>query len=421
MAPQAVNLPAVATATPGEVLAAPQNNPDNQGAVASFPGLLALSGQATDTDSGTTASAPVDPQAGQTLPPETLLDGNRGKILPLPAEPADTTLVVDVVVADIKTAQSQAITVASDTAEGALVAVSESDVDTSPETAILLPAQLTGASIQPVAKPLLSDEAVSQDTLMVKQPLQEELPAIRPTRQYHSPALLAQHSSDTDSIDIPAPVQSIRSMTEEVVKPLIRPADIETVVQAFRRMVAPAPGSETRSNHDISSLLAAVPSTPVTPVHNNSQPLPGLMLDTPFQKAGWDQGLTEKIQWMVGQRLQGAEIKLNPAHLGPVEVRIQMHNDQATVHFTATHGVVRDALEAAVPRLREMFDNQGIQLADVDVSEQSFTQQHMDREAGTGQHATRRVDSDAQQSHEESSGSRWTTPVSAVGRLDLFA
>lgn len=413
---QAVNLPAVVTTSPGEALTAPQNNAENQGGAELFPGLLALSAGAKGALAGATASASVDPQGGQELPPETLADSNSGETLPQFAEQADAALVTSVV-AGIKTGLSHTSPDADESPEEVLVTTSPG-ADKAPEAAILLPAQPIDSTIQPAAKPVLSGDAVTQDITLANQSLRDPS-AIHTTRHHQSPAVQVQHTNPADALEVP--VQSIRSTTEEVIKPVIRAADIETVVQNFRRMVAPVPGSETRSSHDISSLLAAVQSTPATPIHNNSQQLPGLMLDTPFQKAGWDQGLTEKIQWMVGQRLQGAEIKLNPAHLGPVEVKIQMHNDQATVHFTATHGVVRDALEAAVPRLREMFDNQGIQLADVDVSEQSFTQQHKDREAGTAQHAARLLESDSQQSHEDSSGGRWTTPVSAVGTLDLFA
>ena len=75
------------------------------------------------------------------------------------------------------------------------------------------------------------------------------------------------------------------------------------------------------------------------------------------------------------QKLQGAQIKLNPAQLGPMEVRIQMQHDQASIQFTSAHAVVRDALEAALPRLRDMFESAGVQLVNVDVSGQSIAHQ----------------------------------------------
>ena len=82
---------------------------------------------------------------------------------------------------------------------------------------------------------------------------------------------------------------------------------------------------------------------------------PTLGLDVPVQQPGWDRALGERIQWLVGQRLQGARIQLNPAHLGPMEVRIQVQQDQANIQFSSAHSVVREALEAALPRLRELL------------------------------------------------------------------
>jgi len=152
--------------------------------------------------------------------------------------------------------------------------------------------------------------------------------------------------------------------------------------------------------------------------------VPNAAINVPLNQAGWDQALAERIQWMVGQGMQRASIKLNPANLGPMEVRIQIQNDQASVQFTSAHGVVREALEAAMPRLRDMFDNSGVALTDVDVSGQSFAEQQQ-AAAGDGRGAA------------AGGGSRHTlfdvpgdvesileTPVyslSQTGRLDLFA
>ncbi|HHO67870.1 MAG TPA: hypothetical protein ENK12_02455, partial [Gammaproteobacteria bacterium] len=151
----------------------------------------------------------------------------------------------------------------------------------------------------------------------------------------------------------------------------------------------------------------------------------GLLLDTPFQRQPeWQQSLGERVQWLIGQQLQGARIRLNPAHLGPMEVRIQVQNDQASIQFMSAHGVVRDALEAAVPRLRDMLDANGIDLVDVDVSGQSFAEQQHQAEghradargAGYGP-AAGGDDVDP-----AATGPRLLeTPLAAVGLLDLFA
>lgn len=119
--------------------------------------------------------------------------------------------------------------------------------------------------------------------------------------------------------------------------------------------------------------VAAAASAPQDPAVRPT--LPTTAIDVPLRQPGWDQALGDRVMWVVNQKFQGAEIKLNPPQLGPIEVRIQMHHDQAQVTFTAQHGAVRDALEAALPRLREMFAANGVGLGDVNVSQHSFAEQ----------------------------------------------
>lgn len=120
--------------------------------------------------------------------------------------------------------------------------------------------------------------------------------------------------------------------------------------------------------------LAPGPQPTATP-QAQAPALPVTAVAVPLRQAGWDQALGEQVQWLVGNKAQGAEIRLNPAHLGPMEVRIQIQQDQANISFTAQHGPVREALEAAIPRLREMLGDSGLQLNNVTVSDQSLAEQ----------------------------------------------
>ena len=94
-----------------------------------------------------------------------------------------------------------------------------------------------------------------------------------------------------------------------------------------------------------------------------------------FGKADWGQGMGRQILWMVNQNISSAEFRLNPANLGPLEVRIDMDNDQVNIAFSSRHADVRDAVEQALPRLREMFEDKGLNLSDADVSQHSFAEQ----------------------------------------------
>ncbi len=97
-------------------------------------------------------------------------------------------------------------------------------------------------------------------------------------------------------------------------------------------------------------------------------------VDAPVGHAKWGGELAQKVVWMASQQTQVAEIHLNPAHLGPVEVMLSISQDQATAQFVSSHPAVRDAIQDALPRLREMLAESGIQLGDVMVGADSFQQ-----------------------------------------------
>jgi len=81
-------------------------------------------------------------------------------------------------------------------------------------------------------------------------------------------------------------------------------------------------------------------------------------------------GMGQKLVWMVGQNIQSAKVHLNPAELGPIEMKIQVIKDQAHVQIHSPHAVTRDLMEGTVHRLREMLAEQGIELSRFDVSSQ---------------------------------------------------
>jgi flagellar hook-length control protein FliK len=108
---------------------------------------------------------------------------------------------------------------------------------------------------------------------------------------------------------------------------------------------------------------------------------PAMQIETPMNHSRWGQDFSQRVQWMVNQSVSGAQIRLTPQNMGPIEVRIQMHNDQASISFTAQHGATREAIDAAMPRLREMLNEQNVNVVDVDVSKHSFAEQRDQQQA----------------------------------------
>lgn len=111
-------------------------------------------------------------------------------------------------------------------------------------------------------------------------------------------------------------------------------------------------------------------------------------VQVPFQDPKWGEQMVNKVLWLSSQSLKSAEIHLNPAELGPVKLEIQVHQDQATVQVQAQNASVREALELQVHRLREALANNGLGLAQFDVSAQSGQQQEQQAESSSQLHST---------------------------------
>ncbi|MBA4141899.1 MAG: flagellar hook-length control protein FliK [Nitrosospira sp.] len=104
--------------------------------------------------------------------------------------------------------------------------------------------------------------------------------------------------------------------------------------------------------------------------------------------ADWDNALGQKVLWMVSQQQQIAQLSLNPPGLGPLQVALSIINDQANATFFSQHADVRQALEAALPRLREMMAESGISLGHVSVSSDSSGQKSgFEQQGGRSAHS----------------------------------
>jgi len=97
-------------------------------------------------------------------------------------------------------------------------------------------------------------------------------------------------------------------------------------------------------------------------------------IEVPVSQAGWGEAMGSRLMMMVNGKVQSANIHLNPAELGPIEIRINVNQEQASVYFVSNNAVVREAIEDAFPRLKEMFAQNGLSLADTNVSQQSSRQ-----------------------------------------------
>lgn len=155
-------------------------------------------------------------------------------------------------------------------------------------------------------------------------------------------------------------------------------ARLDALLQAAPRLTA---GSETGA----APILATTPATgsaapgsapaaqPATALPFDASPA----LEPLADRDAWSQNLGDRLLLMAERGVQSATLRLHPEHLGQMQIRIHVDEDgSAQVLFSAQQAPTRDALEHAIPRLRELFADQGLNLmqANVDAGRNGFAQ-----------------------------------------------
>ncbi|WP_373976254.1 flagellar hook-length control protein FliK [Chitinibacter sp. SCUT-21] len=137
-----------------------------------------------------------------------------------------------------------------------------------------------------------------------------------------------------------------------------------------------------KMNATLAGPSGVAPTQLSTSVHvasqaNSANPahLAAQYIDTPVQDARWGDAVAQRVSMMLGKQEQQIEMQLNPPNLGPMEVRLNLGSEQASVIFTSQHAAVREALAAATPKLTALLADQGIVLQNVQVASDSL-QQH---------------------------------------------
>ncbi|EMP55871.1 flagellar hook-length control protein [Marinobacter santoriniensis NKSG1] len=97
-------------------------------------------------------------------------------------------------------------------------------------------------------------------------------------------------------------------------------------------------------------------------------------VDVPVGHSEWGDKVVGKLSWLTARNMSVAEIHLTPPDMGPMEVKVRVHHDQATITVHSANPVVRDQLEMNSHRLRDMLSDQGLSLAQFDVSDQAGQQ-----------------------------------------------
>ncbi|WP_218723682.1 flagellar hook-length control protein FliK [Pseudomonas bubulae] len=152
--------------------------------------------------------------------------------------------------------------------------------------------------------------------------------------------------------------------------------------------------SDTRVD-DFANRLAALTQAAV-PKTTNALPVNQPLA---MHQSGWSEEVVNRVMYLSSANLKSADIQLEPAELGRLDIRVNIAADQsAQVNFVSGHAGVREALDSQMHRLREMLAQQGMGQVDVNVSDQQRNwqgqqgQEQQARSGGGGQRLDSLVD-----------------------------
>ena len=140
----------------------------------------------------------------------------------------------------------------------------------------------------------------------------------------------------------------------------------------------------------------------------------------PVNDPRWAQQIGERVVWLARGDIQSAQINITPPQMGPIQINISLNGDQMSAHFVAANAEVRQALDEAMPRLREMLSGAGINLGQANVGSQTPQQQQSSAQFGE---TPRSRGEDAILSADKHMDSSTTSQPVLRGRglVDLFA
>lgn len=160
------------------------------------------------------------------------------------------------------------------------------------------------------------------------------------------------------------------------------------------------------------------------PVHPGGQPAAhkaSLSVPTAVRDSQWNNDFSQKIVWLATNDKQTAELTLNPPQMGPIEISLNMNNDKASATFVSANAEVREAIETALPRLREMLAGAGIELGQTNVSAESFRQPGNGSNGTNGAALSRNDNGILSTDAPGAKSSGMMTALSGNGLVDIFA
>lgn len=186
-----------------------------------------------------------------------------------------------------------------------------------------------------------------------------------------SETIITQDNSSVQDQNPLHPHKSTAAMTDMGNKPEL--FNKEFVTRLTENKTASIGSIQTNAPITTTTLLPALPPAPGAAINGIAAAQMQDLISPRVGSKGWDQALGQKIIWMVAGEESSVQLSLNPPDLGPLQVVLSVNDHQIDASFVSEHLEVREAIEAASPKLKEMMENAGISLSGFSVSAQAHS------------------------------------------------
>lgn len=204
---------------------------------------------------------------------------------------------------------------------------------------------------------------------------------------------LANTQEVANKADLAADVRNTNGVADKLIRTILGAQSLTVNADISAPATSTAPVADNLGvNPPLPNALLQVSNdrslaTPRSVLPTGSESTFSLNITSQAGSAEWHNQLSSSIRWMGNTNMSSAELKLHPAELGAVEIKITTEDDQTRVSFITSNAAAKDLIESSLPRLREMLGAGGLQLEQGDVAHRDRPEDSQGREFGSGPRA----------------------------------
>lgn len=272
-------------------------------------------------------------------------------------------------------------------------------------------------SEQSIALPDMTESVLTWDELMENTPKQTHT-QLTPLKDRYPIKDIDKESPSLDTLEIPSLVKTEQSMKETTAQDGLGQEDAERLQTLGVSKVTSSNGLEEQNDTSIIKPSSTENLSAPKMTENNAgsrAQAPEFNVNTPVHHDDWGDEFNQRILWLGQQKIDKALLQLHPKDLGPVQVQIQMQDNQAYLQIQVTDALVQQRIQDSLPELKALLEMQGLGLGQASIDSQNRGQQ------GGEQSQSSTVDFDAATESAPSVSPARVLGVTRDGHVDTYA